>query len=1753
MAYTEDVNVNLNVLAGAMGGVTAIMGGMSALTSTFGEFGTQAASSFGTVDGILVSATALLVSFGVQASEAFGEFEQGMKIVQTVSGQSNAAINQLTNAANEMSVAYRTSIGDITDGLQTLGRAGLNSATEQLEVLESGLQTAKLEGRNLNGVLEELIQNTSMLGGDLKSVDFGDQASYINSLMVGTSMSAPIDTHDVSQTLQYAGGTAAAAGANLQDKDKLEDLMGTVAAFAQKGVTGSMAGTALRAFFTKPASQDNSVTEGLGMIGLSPYQLWEDGGESMKDVSDQIAIIQGQMDRLNLSAMDQVEIWGKIVGPKMGQQMMKLKSDDIKDLTRDIQEASSAEELATQTLQTYTQKISEMKQQGDLAFREFGEKVAVILLPIVDGITKILGLLSTPVGSIAAFGTVGSIVVRGIRAAWNMISSIYGQFKSMIADARMGIQNINAIAGGSAPGFRQDVAQVEYLNTVLNETDATLQSIQARSLGLKPGYMIPGGLATDKIPSDTLRIYDENVIKDNLGVMGNEKGKYYSGEKKDIFDEKAKDKVKDLKSEIQSLEDDFEQKEILKEQQIEDLVAKREEREKKITEEYRERNKKVKESRLNRIDQIDEKYGAMYDLAPDSYTKESIKAQYQNELNQIENQTAQLYTISKNKAQNALEDVRNKTDEQINRIETHFQDFEGQLNEKIDTKKTQVAELEKVQKNGLSKLQTRLELNTIEEADRWYKDLLDQEKRGIISDEDRYSLERTREVWEDRQNAQALKEMEAVGVKPTYRSKIFEDLSPNDTMLAQIYTSGDFLKMAEAKNNYVQNVADVLVGKGSSDKGGKAAENNLSSFSNHLKSASNSLSNFKTRLQNQFKGEDFLKNEALNLQTASLDKLRSGDLNITGKTFEAGLKELSASVGLTTQEFAVLNSGAEVLGATGLFTEEELGKMAIATELIQKEFIEQLVPMNMEEGERKKQIAALTQSYNAIMREASARSGGAFGGAVSKTGKITGALSKVVNYMGGPFMAAIMGATVAMEAIRKIQENWQQQMQQAQQTFSEAEDKLSSAEENISQTLRDQDNSITDAQIEQYIDYQTGAIQEAYNNSSNPSYSDMIVQEMSTVGTPELTEEQKEQQEQGYVVIPGEDEMNTMEESATTLTIATEENQSELQKNTAALQAATYAYAQAEGLKQKQFQDPLMGWQGESSKLSDGERSLLNFISIANALNVFNMATSFLQKRNEGFLDNNTPLLKSSQADKDYAGSTEFAGIFAADMNDAMRNKSYLGQSDDDSITAGLQQFFGNDYDQIIGLMRNMDNKVSADGYGALKAYGKVFGSMDYDAASKAQLMLKDNKSDFQKLGKQMFRYEQQYGFDPKRTAYGDFKYLRQIGGRGTLADKRAGRAGLGSVKTASGKEVSKALSKAKLTVTDKNLIKTVERLIKLSDNKLTEANVLALGSMQQLQDMYQVANEQVAPGINQTVQGVYDTVGVTSTAASNAGNASDGAFSASNNAAAIAAFLGAQAQETAYNSTRQAAIDNGDATTGGFFGIGAHVMTEDEWRDTLNNNMDPKYDKYRQDTINAIRGAGLQVNHPDYTPDQIKNRTNEITKGLVDDVNSGKVKMKDAMNTATKPLLQFAQGATLAAYGQSPIGEYGSGGSSGGGGGGGGGSGGGSGSNKDNAGTKKERVDLVLCNKKEIPKLNVNLFKKPPNFTILNKNFKLRDIKINSQDKPKAIMNAVKNGIIETQKRMDPKIIQDEAADYDPLESTDGKSVPSGTTKTTT
>ena len=449
---TEDISMTMNVLPGTFAGLTAAAAGMNQIVGLVNTLANRVGQTTTILDSMLVTFAAGITYAGFEASKAAGEFERSMKMVKVVSGQSAAEIDVLSRKANELSVQFKMGIEDITDGLQTLGRAGLGSLDTQISVLETGLSAAKLSGLELSKVLQDIVQTTSLLGGDITSVSFGSQADALTNKILATSMTAPINMNDIVQTLSYSGGTAAAAGINIENEDALYDYLGTVSAFARKGVSGSMAGTALRAFFTKPASQDESVKGAFETLGLQAEDLWKNNGQQMRKVSEQIQIIHDAMNKKHMSTLDQIEIWGKIVGNKMGQQMMKLDETNIREVTQEIQESENATKLAHESMQNFASDLATLEQRGQAMWRSFGQAALTFFRPVVEGLKVITALISpdttggTIFGQLMAGGIIIilSQVIARLGTAWRLIKSIGSEMRKMINESSRTPKTIEA-------------------------------------------------------------------------------------------------------------------------------------------------------------------------------------------------------------------------------------------------------------------------------------------------------------------------------------------------------------------------------------------------------------------------------------------------------------------------------------------------------------------------------------------------------------------------------------------------------------------------------------------------------------------------------------------------------------------------------------------------------------------------------------------------------------------------------------------------------------------------------------------------------------------------------------------------------------------------------------------------------------------------------------------------------------------------------------------------------------------------------------------------------------------------------------------------------------------------------------------------------------------------------------------------------------------------------------------------------------
>ena len=1671
-----EATVMLNVVPGMNTGITAFNAGLSSINAQFQNVTDTIGSTFGLMDAMIVSTSAMLVQFGMGAANAFGEFEQGMRIVKAVSQQSGQSIAYLQQQAQDFAIQYRTGIDSITEGLQTLGRAGLNSAQEQTEVLEQGLQTAKLEGRELNGVLEEIIQNTSLLGGDVRSDQFGEQAEYLNNLLVGTSLSAPLDTHDISETLKYSGGMVAAAGgtiatdegyANEAGREIVEDYMGAVAAFAQKGVKGSIAGTALRAFFNKPAAQDKSVVDALNSIGLAPEDLW-DNEETMKPVSEQIELIQTQMTAHNVSKMDQMQLWSKIVGGKMGQQMMKLNAQDIREMTTDIQGASSARDLSEQTFNTYNQKMNKLNEESQKLFRDFGEHIVTAIRPALEVLDKLAEILNNPIFSggvtFAGFITFLAIVSHSLRAVLRIAQRLKQELSWVFGG--------NSAVGQGIPSY--NLPKSKYAGMQINNISEPKDKASV--------YI--------RRPSDSIdRVSAQNTFQSHIDQKKKAKQEYFNTVKSNIsgIQQQMSEMIESINTQFDNLDinvdinlDDI-QTEIKQIGTTAKTTIREIESQAKITlDSVRAQLASMKES-----DVIGTGLGLKaHPVAINNRAITEIMAKLPKEARDLINKQLRDGTL----------DIGNL----FSSGTTGFEDpFYRDRNRNLDPTDGRQSYF-RYENRDL----TRNENGRI---------VVDDKEFDKFSNASMVPHQITQEELDIARQYMGMPNMDDFVKFQIMMQQMFPNLPHQWVMDEKTggYTNlreGEWDKSYQAKvaadekemYDKAKAVLDELF-KGAKNAAKLAAENEKAELMGVWGGLSEEEFNnqyYKNRLGEQ----GFVQvngwtqdtphgsmpyllplNEPSGKNLSGIEKMWDDINDVVGKDIEGreALAELFEyekpdEIPRTYADYERMErerrekQGREKIGFSsaipGVITQDAFdfnAKHRDEDYSGYKKIVEDsyVTPSRGWRGKLSSGRKELSKSVDKAKDKLD-------GFAKSLGSTKTSTIGKAVDILGGPFSVAIMGATAAMEAYNYMFGQWQKSVQEHQQEISEAENSVSEAESNIRKAYQEQNPNATQAEADQ-------AVNDAYIAIA----------------------------ENGY-------KMSGLDANTQALYVAT----SQLQRATEALESdaedgkfgRTGLFTDISDLTaQLSNQMPFIGNWGTQVVQDTGEMGTA--LSKQGSLYGYNtQAGSILDNQNKA-------VLTGSQSSDDYLYSKENAAIFADDVYKAFKDRKK------DPIL-GLDNFFGTDANHFQEVTKSIFKGKDAYGGSSYDVMAKMVAENFGDSNSQfnLQMGLKRYKKEFQQLGKQMRKYEKRYG---GQTALSEF--------------------------TKKGATSSKALKN--LEVKDKDLYRYIRSLsIKTG---LSEQKVLMAAQLQQMQDLNQIMTEQLQPQVLGIASNAYQQLSAQLNGNQQAGSAASGANSTAASAAAIAAKLSVLVEQAldkemvqdyiARGGTDEEIIKDDSGQVLKSRAVAAWNKDESErtpWENFL-------VEHYLQNSLRSEYLSGWDLVHPNATEEErnaaMNNYWNKVSRYDT---------FQDAIAATRTGANAYYKDALLSAYDASSLGEGDSEPS--------GGSGGSGDDGKDkdkDSGTKKERVDLVLCNKKEIPKLNVNLFKKAPQFTVLNKNFKLRDIRINTQDKPKAVLASLKNAIIDTQKRMDPKIIQDEEAEYDPVAATDGNSTPSGSTSTTT
>ena len=116
MANAEShATVFLDIVPGMTTGLSTLTAGLSSINQQFQNVTTAINSQIGLINTSFITVGVLASQFAWKATQAFGDYEQGLKIAQAVSNQTAADMRQMSSAVEDFAVKYRTELNNYSE------------------------------------------------------------------------------------------------------------------------------------------------------------------------------------------------------------------------------------------------------------------------------------------------------------------------------------------------------------------------------------------------------------------------------------------------------------------------------------------------------------------------------------------------------------------------------------------------------------------------------------------------------------------------------------------------------------------------------------------------------------------------------------------------------------------------------------------------------------------------------------------------------------------------------------------------------------------------------------------------------------------------------------------------------------------------------------------------------------------------------------------------------------------------------------------------------------------------------------------------------------------------------------------------------------------------------------------------------------------------------------------------------------------------------------------------------------------------------------------------------------------------------------------------------------------------------------------------------------------------------------------------------------------------------------------------------
>ena len=375
-----------------------------------------------------------------------------------ITAKYRAQLDQLASASKKWSVEYGVSTAAINDGMSEMIKRGYTAA-QTLGAMPAVLNAAKASGDDFNdvmhvstSVLEQFGLKTESTTGMLKNT------SRVTDTLTYVANATAAGFQDMGEAMTYVGPSAHAAGISL------EETAAAIGILSNKGIEGSVAGTALRGALTRLLKPSKQNLQGFNELGISVADF-KKGTLTLPEILDKIKNnTKGWTDQQRASAV--ALAFGTEAQAGMNA-LISAGGGELRKYTSEAEHASgTTAKIANQLNNTDAAKLKRFQESIHVLGIEVGQKLLPTLTPLIKTATDVVNAF-TKMDS----GTQQTIIkFAAFAAVVGPVSSLIGGALKPVTALSKGISGIAGVIGRASAAAKLGGTAMDVLKSGFSKT-----------------------------------------------------------------------------------------------------------------------------------------------------------------------------------------------------------------------------------------------------------------------------------------------------------------------------------------------------------------------------------------------------------------------------------------------------------------------------------------------------------------------------------------------------------------------------------------------------------------------------------------------------------------------------------------------------------------------------------------------------------------------------------------------------------------------------------------------------------------------------------------------------------------------------------------------------------------------------------------------------------------------------------------------------------------------------------------------------------------------------------------------------------------------------------------------------------------------------------------------------------------------------------------------------------------------------------